>query len=174
VKAAALLVAALVLGAPPLTRQVPKQVRDACTSLRSETTVPVRCPPLVPAGPLDPDIGVQTFTIRRTLYLIDVRTLVSDREFHWIVGGGTQRMVQRLVIDGAENERPGRAVLIAKTRLGERIVRIYRFPKPPKGGPNGGHVGAFVHAWKSEYFATIHGWEHQTTAVAILTAMLPK
>jgi hypothetical protein len=173
-KVTALVVATLVLSAPPLTRQVPNRVRDACASLRAGVTVPVRCPRLVPAGPLNTDIGIQKFTIRRKLYLLDVRTVVSGRELHWIVGGGEPRMVQDWVIDGAENERPGKAVLVGKTQVGQRVVRIYRFPKPPKGGPNGGHVGAFVRVAGGEYFATTHGWEHENTAVAILTAMLPK
>jgi hypothetical protein len=166
----AALVAALAL---PLTAHVPARIDRLCASIPPHATVPVHCPRLVPALPLEPYFfAVQGGAwLSGRLYEVDVRMRLPDgTELHWNAGGGEPRAVQAEIIDGRHNEVPGRAARIGSRRIGGRLVRLYRFPVG--GGPSGGHDGAFVHVGRTVYWVSVHGSRYDQTALAMLSAML--
>ncbi len=55
--------------------------------------------------------------------------------------------------------------------VGGREVRLYRYPLPPAGGLNSGHVAAFVSCRGTTIVASMHGYANAYAAGAIAAAL---
>ena len=106
-----------------------------------------------------------------TSYMVTVTAKGKGRLVHWIAGGGTASDVRRSVLGDEVNEVKGLPKLIDTRAVHGRRVELYRFPPYPAGGPNGGHVGAFVTVGRQVVFATVHGYRHADVATAIAVEM---
>lgn len=156
----------------PLTDRIGTRVRTTCASARRLARVTVVCPNLVPSAPLlnDRD-AAQAMVSSRSDYELSFTAERNGRLLHWIVGGGKNSDVRRFVLGDETNEVKGLPTLIDTRAVHDRRVAVYRFPPHPAGGPNGGHIGAFVGVRGQLIFATVHGYSHEDAAIAMVVAM---
>lgn len=158
-----------------LTRDVPAQVRDACAEARRLATVRVVCPRLVPDVPLTRIEGLWGSMVSGPGLVYELSFVNAGGFFgrplkgveHWITGGGVAEAVQKEVLTDFANEVKGNPKLVRSLEVRGRLVRVYRFPHYPAGGPNGDHVAAVVRVGDELVFASLHGERYVEAAVAM-------
>lgn len=132
------------------------------------------CPSLVPKTKVVADANLSTAYVwpDRQLRILTFNNGDIDGEhLHWLVGRGTVAAVQRAFVSDRENEVKGRPRLLGRRTVNSREVRLYRFPVPPAGGLNGGHVAAFVSCGTTTIVASIHGYANAHAAGAVAAAL---
>jgi hypothetical protein len=177
----------------PLSTAVPATVRDACRSAAEKSFVTVVCPRLVPAGrtsadPSDKGVllprrstlgtpgedgerGEYRYRASRRLYVLQFHSSRDAlRNGHWLVGGGDPDEVVDEFLRTPDPSEP----LAEKrwVRRGPHRITVQRFAGYPMGGMNGGHVVASARRGEMLLFASVHDYEHEDVAVALLTSML--
>lgn len=165
-----------------LTDELPRRVARACLKAERVARVPVRCPSWVPAGPLDLQFGGGAVTAQppgNTFYLLNFYTPRLNRGKrdpggdpgiqlgHWVAGGGRPGS---LVEEFGAPEITG-----ARSReIDGWDVRVEDYVPYPGGGIHGGHVVASTTRGDHRYLASIHGYDHEDVAIAMLLSMLPQ
>lgn len=158
-----------------LTREVPGQVREACAEARRLAKVRVVCPRLVPDVPLTRIEGLWGSMVSGPGLVYELSFVNAGGFFdrplkgveHWITGGGVAEVVQKEVLTDFVNEVKGNPKLMRSLAVRGRLVRVYRFPRYPAGGPNGDHVAAVVRVGDELVFASLHGERYVNAAVAM-------
>ncbi len=143
-----------------LTRQVPTLVSSVCEKAKSEVTVAVVCPPLVPRTRLatHADLsGVIVYFPDARLYLLTFNNGdVGPGYLHWLVGKGDRDSVERNLLRDDANVVKGLPRLLDEASRDGRTVRLYEYPSHPAGGVNGGHVAAFIDCGAEIVVASVH------------------
>ncbi|MDQ3870563.1 MAG: hypothetical protein M3301_02970 [Chloroflexota bacterium] len=106
-----------------------------------------------------------------TDYMLSFNAQRKERLLHWIVGSGRRADVRRFVLGDELNEVKGVPKLILKRVVHDYTIEVYRYPPFPAGGPNGGHVAAFVTVAGQVLFASVHGYSHADAAIAMAVDM---
>jgi hypothetical protein len=165
-----------------LTDELPRRVARACLKAERVVRVPVRCPSWVPAGPLDSRFGGGAVAAQppgNTFYLLNFHSPRLNRGKrdpggdpgiqlgHWVAGGGrTGSLVE---------EFGSPEITAARSReIDGWDVRVEDYVPYPRGGIHGGHVVASTTHGDHRYLASIHGYDHEDVAIAMLLSMLPQ
>jgi hypothetical protein len=160
----------------PLTSNIPQVVRAACIEARRRVTAPLQfvCPPSVPDVPYvnNPNLHQPMVYQRPTmLYMLTFNNGQNGPSLHWIVGAGSATAIKRFVLDDRHNEARGRPhFVMTVVRAGFR-EQVYKFPPFPAGGPNGGHIAAFVALRCQTVFASVHGTGNAMLAERLAVVM---
>lgn len=158
-----------------LTRDVPDQVREACAEARRPAKVRVTCPRLIPDIPLTRIEGLWGSMVSGPGLVYELSFVNAGGFFgrplkgveHWITGGGVAAAVQKDVFTDFANEVKGNPKLVRSFAVRGRLVRVYRFPHYPAGGPNGDHVAAVIRVGDELVFASLHGQRYVEATVAM-------
>jgi hypothetical protein len=167
-----------------LTRQLPRQYRQACARLRGHRLLRAdACPPLVPKGDLD--IGYQGSPKGwpRT-YQLDLASgslnRISGRPVetnggHWTVAAARGRANQRLLalqLRPPNATQPSTCQLVMLQRQPVTACRVP--PYEQGGGYYGGHV---AYAWQHRdvaYHVTIHGYANEPRVRLMMAALIAR
>lgn len=106
----------------------------------------------------------------RRLYVLDFLSGNALGNGHWLVGGGDPDDLA-----GEFLRAPGPSQSQAERRYvrrGPHRIVVQRFPGYPTGGVNGGHVVASARRGGMLLFASVHDYEHEDVAIALLSSML--
>lgn len=176
----------------PLSTTVPEPVREACQSAAEKSFVTVVCPRVVPAGQIgvshtdkgvllprrttlgipgeDGERGEYRYRGSRRLYVLDFRSGGGLGNGHWLVGGGDpDDLAGEFLRTSDPSETPAERRYV---RHGPHRIAVLRFPGYPTGGVNGGHVVASARRGGMLLFASVHDYEHEDVAIALLSSML--
>lgn len=159
-----------------LTNSVPPLVRSVCDdATKTEVTVTVVCPPLVPRTRLSthPGLtGVIVFFPDERLYLLTFNNgEVGPGYLHWMVGKGDRTSVEENLLRDDTNVVKGLPHLVSEATVEGRTLRLFEYPPHPAGGPNGGHVAAFVDCGSETVMASVHGTENAGAAQEMALAL---
>lgn len=165
-----------------MTRDISPRLRRVCASAARKSTVPVRCPGLIPAGPggssvLLPrrsvvrpgaagDDGKRRFRGPRDFYVIEAYARSLRPEGHWLTASGSASSLEERAL------RSARAPRVDRVRVAGRDIEVRRYPPYPDGGVNGGHAVAIARAGDRLDYVSVHGLEHADVAVAMLVDLL--
>lgn len=169
----------------PVTSRRSHGVQAACSDATRKAIVPVRCPAVLPGGRMNAsvllprrstlrgpyasgDAGRYRYRDSRHLYVIEMQSSALDDVGHLLVGGGRPADVYREALHATSDRLPPATEL----QPFDRRVSVRRFPRYPEGGINGGHVVATATRRELLLFASVHGYQHQDLAVALLVSML--
>lgn len=153
-----------------LTREVPAAIREGCERAEEESTLAVRCPPVVPEGDTRVQVAGPLGRTTPSSYTIHFESAAIDdpeSRGHWIVESGAvgaldpRHAGEDPAVRTAEIEVAGR----------EATVRWIR-PYEDGGGSHGNHV---VVRWRQDgrdHAVSLHGHHNLERARAIATGLM--
>ncbi len=171
---------------PPLTRDVPRFVKQVCASGRATSPIRLVCPALVPVTKYRPQPGSSGVLLGNTntpplkppadrIYLLGFNGGDSGPTYwHWVAGMGTREAIQYWVLSDAHNEVKGKPKRITTLVVDQRKVEIWRFPMHPAGGGLGGHVAAITRSGPYLAIASIHGYDTANISARVAVALARK
>jgi hypothetical protein len=168
-------------GSPPelrrsgmdVTREPPPQLRRVCRRV-AERLTDLPCPSLVPKTGVTADPNLSTLFVwpDGDLRMLTVNNGELDAaHVHWLVARGTTAAVERAFLSDEENEVKGVPRFVGDRLVRGREVRVYRYPSPPAGGFNGGHIAAVVPCGPTTIVASVHGYRNLYAAAAVAAGL---
>ena len=91
---------------------------------------------------------------------------------HWAVGAGTRKAFTRLLA-GIGDETPGKAKPL-RSHVIDGVRVHHALFEAPRGGPDSGHVIAYIRDGDQVLLSSVHGREHLDAADALVLSMAPE